>query len=412
MSKRFLPLIILAIGIAGYALLRMTRPEPAEVTATERSWRVTVQAVEPGTHTPVLPLYGQVVAPESITVTAALEGRIEDRPVVEGQQVQAGDLLIALAEADIRPKVAQAEAQVADLQAQLKSEEVRYQTDLTAVKSERAIRDNARRQFERTQSLVKRNLASQENLDTATDALARAELTVAAREQNIADHPARVLSLEARLAQAEANLATTRRDAERARMTAPFDGVVTDVQVAPGDQVARNQVLLSLYPLEGLELRARVPARYIPELQGALSRGDTLMASSKGGHRFELDRFSGIADPAGTEAILIQAGDPSGLRPGELLPVNLERPERDDSVTIPFAALYGADSVYLVNEEDRMRRVDIERIGEAMGSNGERWLLVAGEELTRGTRLVTTHLPNALTGLKVEPVDAAEGADQ
>ncbi|QSP95755.1 HlyD family efflux transporter periplasmic adaptor subunit [Marinobacter salinisoli] len=412
MSKRFLPLIILAIGIAGYVLLRMTRPEPAEVAATERSWRVTVQAVEPATHTPVLPLYGEVVAPESITVTAALEGRIEARPVVDGQRVQAGELLIALADADIQPKVAQAEAQVADLQAQLKSEEVRYQTDLKAVKSERAIRDNARRQFERTQSLLKRNLASQENLDTANDALARAELTVSAREQNIADHPARVLSLEARLAQAEANLATTRRDAERARMTAPFDGVVTDVQVAPGDQVSRNQVLLSLYPLDGLELRARVPARYLPELQRALGEGVPLTASSDSGHRFDLARFSGIADPAGTEAILTLDGEPRGLRPGELLPVNLQRPARDASVTIPFAALYGADSVYLVNDEDRMRRITVERIGEALSSNGDRWLLVAGEGLKPGARLVTTHLPNAITGLKVEPVDAAEGAEQ
>jgi multidrug efflux pump subunit AcrA (membrane-fusion protein) len=86
MLKRLIPALIIAIGIAGFAFLKMTRPEPAEVTATERSWRVQVQTLEPGTHTPVLPLYGELVAPEQVTVTATLPGRIGARPVTEGER--------------------------------------------------------------------------------------------------------------------------------------------------------------------------------------------------------------------------------------------------------------------------------------------------------------------------------------
>lgn len=403
MSKRLFPLIILAIGVLGFLILKMTRPEPAEVSATERSWRVTVQAIEPGTHTPLLPLYGQVVAPEQLTVTATLAGRIEARPVSEGERVKAGALLVALDEADIGPVVDQAEAQVADLQAQLRAEDVRFRNDQAAIRSERAIRDNARRQLERTESLVTRNLASKEDLEAATDALARAELTVSTRQRAIEEHPARLQSLEAKLAQAEANLATIRRDAKRARLEAPFDGVVTDVQVAPGDQVARNEPLLSVYPDRGLELRARVPARFRAELLAALDRGETLIARSESGnHRFKLSRFAGTADPAGTEAILTLAGPAAGLRPGELIPVRLERPPRTETVAIPFSALYGADAVYLMNSDDRMQRVFVHRVGEARASNGERRLVVAGDALTPGARLITTHLPNAVTGLKVE----------
>ena len=117
MSKRLIPVLILAIGIAGFLFLKMTRPEPAEVNATERSWRVQVQRIEPGTHTPVLPLYGEVTAPEQLTVIATLAGRIGERPVTEGRRVKEGDLLVALDDADIEPALAQAEAQVADLEA-------------------------------------------------------------------------------------------------------------------------------------------------------------------------------------------------------------------------------------------------------------------------------------------------------
>ena len=393
MSKRLIPVIILAVGILGFLFLKMTRPEPAQVSATERSWRVQVQVVEPGVHTPLLPLYGEVVAPEQVSVVATLAGRIGERPVAEGQRVNAGDLLVALDTQDIEPVLAQAKAQVADLEAQIRSEQVRYRNDQAALKSEQAILANARRQLERTRSLVERNLASRENLESVTDGAARAELVVSVRQRANDEHPARLQSLEARLAQA----------AERSRVVARFDGVVTDVQVAVGDQVSRNQKLFSVYAVKGLELRARVPDMYRAELSGALAEGKDLYAySDKREIRFRFERFAGTSDPAGTEAILALAGDAGGLRPGALLPVSLERPARSATVAVPFSALYGADSVYLMTDDNRMRRVLVERVGEALSANGERRLLIAGEALNPGARLIVTHLPNALTGLKVD----------
>lgn len=403
MSKRLIPFLIIAVGIAGFLLLKMTRPEPVEVSATERSWRVDVQAVEPGTHTPVLALYGEVLAPEQLTVTATLAGRIGERPVAEGQRVSAGDLLVALDDADIGPALAQAEAQVADLEAQIRSEQVRYRTDRAALASEQAILENARRQLERTRALVDRNLASREALEAATDTAARAELTVNTRQRAVEEHPARLQSLQAKQAQAVANLESTRRDAARARVVAPFDGIVTGVEVARGDQVSRNEPLLSLYPIDGLELRARVPDVFLAELQDALAAGEALTAASADGeHRFRLARFAGTSDASGTEAILELDGEPGGLRPGALMPVTLQRAERNNSVSIPFSALYGADSVYLLTKDGRMERATVERIGEARGENGERRLLVSGNALVSGARLITTHLPNAITGLKVD----------
>ena len=406
MLKRLLPLIILAVGVLVFIALKATRPEPAEVTATERSWRVEVQAIKPGSQVPVLPLYGEVLAPDQQTITATLAGRVAERPVSEGMSVKQGDLLLALDEADIGPALAQARAQVDDLDAQISSEQVRYRNDQAALKSEQAIVANARRQFERIDSLVGRNLASRENLEAATDALARAELTVSTRQRAIQEHPARLQSLEAKLAQARANLAATERDVDRARVVAPFDGVVTGIEVAVGDQVSRNEPLLTVYPIQGLEVRARVPQVFQNELITALGQGQTLTAISDNGHEFVLARFAGLSDPAGTEAVLELQGEPGGLRPGALLPLTLERPARQQAVDVPFSALYGADSVYLMTEDGRMQRVEVERIGEARSENGERRLLIAGEQLTPGARLITTHLPNAVTGLKVELADA------
>ena len=407
MSRKLLPLLMIALGIAGFLLLKATRPEPAEVSATERSWLVQVQEINPTQATPVLPLYGEVVAPDLQTITATLAGRIDRLPVREGKQVSEGDLLIALDSADIEPVLAQARAQVADLEAQVRSEQVRYRNDQQSLESEKAILDNARRQFERIQSLVERNLASRENLEAATDALARAELTVRTRERAIAEHPARLQSLEARLSQARASLSTAELDGERAVSTAPFDGMVTNLQVAAGDQVSRNQALLSIYPIQGLEVRARVPQMYLGELVDALAKGATLTATTEdSGQRFELVRFAGLSDPAGTEAVLELNGESGALRPGALQPLLLQRPARDNLIAIPFSALYGADSVYIMTDDNRMQRVTVQRVGEALSENGERRLLIASEHLKPGMRLITTHLPNAITGLKVKLADS------
>ena len=369
-----------------------------------------MQEIRPAKATPVLPLYGEVVAPDLQTITATLAGRIDRLPVREGQQVSEGDLLVALDAADIEPVLAQARAQVADLEAQVRSEQVRYRNDQQSLESEKAILDNARRQFERIQSLVERNLASRENLEAATDALARAELTVRTRERAIAEHPARLQSLEARLSQARASLSTAELDGERAVSTAPFDGMVTNLQVAAGDQVSRNQALLSIYPIQGLEVRARVPQMYLGELVDALAGGATLTATAEdSGLRFELVRFAGLSDPAGTEAVLELNGESGALRPGALQPLLLQRPARDNLITIPFSALYGADSVYIMTDDNRMQRVTVQRVGEALSENGERRLLIASEHLKPGMHLITTHLPNAITGLKVKLADS-EGA--
>lgn len=400
MSKKILPVLILIAGVAVFVLLSATRPEPPKVSATERSWLVQVQPVSPARRSPVLALYGEVVAPDLQTVTATLAGQIDALPVSEGARVDQGDLMVALDPADIEPVLDQARADVADLQAQIDSERVRYRNDQRALESEQSILANARRQFRRIESLAERDMASEGEREAATDALARAELTVTTRQRAIEEHPARLQSLEARLTRARASLATTELDSRRARAKAPFDGVVTNLQVAEGDRVSPNQTLLSVYPREGLEVRATVPRVFQKELTDALGRGERLIARA-GNQEFVLTRFAGLSDAAGTEAVFELQGPPEGLRPGSLQTLELQRPARDDAVEVPFSALYGADSVYVMTDDNRMQRLTVERIGEAGTREGERRLLITGEALEPGMRLITTHLPNAVTGLWV-----------
>lgn len=406
MLKRLIPLIILALGIAGFMALRLTRPEPVPVEAQERSWPVEALPVSLGEHVPLLPLFGEVVAPEMVDLVAPVAARVAARPVRDGQRVSQGELLVALDEDELLSPLRQAKAEVADLEAQLENERIRHENNRRVLTQERDILASANRQLERSRSLAGRNLASQADVDAARDAVARAQLNVSARDSAIAEFPSRLASLEARLARAQVIQENAQRDLERGRIHAPFDGRVTRVQVAPGDEVAAQASLLSLYPVGELEMRARIPQRFQAELESALAEGTSLIAvGEEGEQRFVLERLAGESDPIGIEAIFSVQGQAHGLRPGAMTTVQLRRPPVANALAVPYGALHGADLIYRISDDSRLERQRVERLGETRQQSGERWLLVRAESLAEDDRVMATHLPNAVQGLRVEVTD-------
>ncbi len=405
MLKRLIPVIILALGVGGFMALRLTRPEPVPVEAQERTWPVEAIEVAQSEHVPMLPLYGEVVAPEMVNLVAPIAARVTARPVSDGQRVAEGELLVALDDEDLLSPVRQAEAEVADLEAQLENERIRHENNQRLLTQERDILASANRQLERSRSLAGRNLASQADVDSARDAVARAQLNVLSRESAIAEFPSRLASLEARLSRARVVEENARRDLARGRVEAPFDGRITRVDVAPGDDVAAQASLLSLFSLDGLEVRARLPRRFQVELEAALDAGTPLIAVDEDGQRFRLERLAGESDPMGIEAIFALEDEASGLRPGAMVTLQLQRPAVEDAMAVPYAALHGADLIYRINADNRLERQQVERLGEVRQRDGGRWLLVRAEALNDGERIMSTHLPNAVQGLRVEVTD-------
>ena len=364
MRKRLVPILIVATGIAIFILLRLTGDDPAPVNSQERSWRVATEVIQPDAFAPRLTLYGQLESPLLFTVVAPMAGRIASLPAKDGEQIKQGELLMALDEADIQPRVEQAKADLEDAKAQLQSEKIAHQNDLQALRLEQRIQANAQKNLERTEQLIERGVLPTAELENSKDALDRSALTVAIRQRSINSFASRLQALEARVARAQATFDSTLRDAERSRFLAPFDGVVGNVQAAVGDQVNVNAALLDFYPLQGMELRAVVPQVHSQSFSQALQNGP-------------------------------------GLRLGNLLAISVARPVRNDSVALPYSALYGNDTLYQVLD-GRLQRIQVQRVGETMNEQGERRVLVRSTELKAGMEVVTTHLPNAVQGLKVE----------
>ena len=397
MLRKLLPLAILALGVGGFLALKATQPRSAPVVPQERVWRIDTMTVSPGLYSPELRLFGRVEAPDRVRAAAPVAGRLLEVKMRDGDLVEQGALLARLDPADLEPRLALARAD-------LDKERLKLTHDTQALEQERALLALARTALARVDKVQSQKLGTATDVDQAREQLARAQLAVTLREQAIAEHPARLAALGARLKEAE-------RDAARAEIRAPFAARIGRVEAGAGDQLQANQTILTLFPVDGLYLRAKVPGDRGEELRAALAAGQHLSAQvNYGGRTFTatLKRLAGEADARGVDALLKVDGD-ANLPLGAFVDLVLQRPALPDTIPLPFAALHGGKRVFVLNE-GRLQGIEIERVGE-ITQHGVSEVLVRSPGLKAGARVMVTHLPNAVNGLKVQEVPERKTAD-
>lgn len=196
-------------------------------------------------------------------LSSRVSGEVLSVGVTDFQRVKAGDLLIQIDPADYEAQVAQAEAAVAAAQAALDNLanqiELQYATIAQAQAarlSAEAMEVEARQEQERQQSLSQSESGTRQRLEQAVAAYAKAQADVRASRAVIAaqQHQLEVLQgtrkqRAADVEAAKATLAGTKLKLGYTRITAPFDGVVGERQVQPGDYVNIGTNLINVVPL-------------------------------------------------------------------------------------------------------------------------------------------------------------------
>lgn len=407
-KKVILPVLLLALGFGGFVALKSTRPKPPLAAVKEPVWRVQTVTVNPTVLSPMTTLNGRVENPEQTRAAASGVGRVLHVRVREGQVIAPGQRLLELDPRDFQPRVEQARGEVAELDAAIASEELRHKADVDQLDQERRLLDYAAADVGRFEQLRKENFYSQSAVDQSRQNLARQQITLRSRELAIADHKARLAQLKARLLKAQANLDQAKLALTRSHVIAPFAGFVAKVEVAEGDQVNSGQNLLTLYPAVGLEVRAKLPATQQDGFLAAMRRGERPRATAVVAGEtleFSMMRSAGAADARGLDGFFVARRPAVNLRMGELVSLQVARAPVPDAVAVPYAALFGGRQVYRI-EAGRLKALDVEILGDAGGDFGETAarLLVKSPVLKKGDVLLATHLPNAISGLKVEVV--------
>ena len=408
-----LPLLIVAAGIGGMTALVKSKPEREPLGAEERSWPVAVTAIAPGTVTPQLLLFALVDSPRVTHMSSAVTADVKAVDILEGQRVGLDDRLLALDDREIRLVLAQRDAEMAGFEADLEHETLRHRNNVAALKHEEELLVLARREVARARDLAERKVGSQASLDKVRRDEERQMLAVELRRLAIREHDSRRKQIEAKLARARAQQSQAMLDLERTRVYPPFTGRITEVFVSPGDRVRSGDRLVAMFDSELLEFRAQIPLRYLPVVRAALERGERLGARARvDGQEVhaELHRLTARVDrgSGGADGLFRVTRGNRWLQLGRTVELVLDLPAVTGAVTAPREALYGTDRVFVLDGE-RMRSVEVERLGESRGDDGSDRVILRSPDLKPDDRLIVTHLPNAIDGLKVKVAGAPPG---
>jgi multidrug efflux pump subunit AcrA (membrane-fusion protein) len=265
----------------------------------------------------------------------------------------------------------------------------------------------ARDKLTRHQELKDRHLISQSLLDEVIAQANSTAIVLEDHERRLADLPNRVAMQRAQVAKAQALADRAGLELSKTGIRAPFDGPVLAVNVAPGDRSSLGVNMIELADADGFEVRVQVPDQYERRFQRHLDGGGSIDATLVDGRPLTLARLARRVRPgqSGLDAFFRFATDvhAAGLPPiGRIVDLRVRLPEELDVVALPIASLYENDRVYAV-DGNRLRAIDVERVGELHTAEGEYRVLVRSPELTAGRSVITTQLPKAVSGLLVEP---------
>ncbi len=402
--KQLLPVIIIGITVILISALMASRPAPPTKPQEEQAWTVSAETATRTTARPQLELLGSIESPYTTQLSAAVNADVIHVPVREGDYVITGQLLVELDDVEAQLNLQQKQANTEELEASIIAENNRYSADLAALKSEQSLLQIAKRSVERQKKLAQSNLTSQELIDNASNKLELQALSVNSRQLTIADHESRLKQLEAKLLRAQAELSSAKLDLSRTKVTAPYNGQITQVTVSPGDRVRLGEPIVELYDSSQIEVRAQIPDRSVSLIRGALKSQEALQATA---HiygeeiTFALERLSGRANSGagGIDGLFKSIDEKQPLTIGNSVKLVLDLPPIKNTITAPISAVYGTNRIYAIKEE-RLVSINADIVGAYFDEQGNQRLIL-DTPIPAGTPFITTQLPNAINGLKV-----------
>lgn len=279
-------------------------------------------------------LPGDVRADEETTVYARTTGYLKRWHVDIGDQVQEGDLLAEIDTPEVDQQFLQAQAQVGQLAATLKTAEA------TARLAEST--------FQRYANLVDTGAVTAQEYD---ERLSNRDKTQAA-----------VDAAKAELAAGEANLQRLRQLKEFSRVYAPFSGTITRRWVDSGQLVTTGstaaQPLFQITRTDPVRVFVHVPQIYAPGIQRGLTAEITVRERANETFTGTVSRTAGAIDPE-TRTLLteIRVPNPDGrLLTGSYVQVKLAFRREAPPVLVPESALiFDADGTRVAVLDDHQR---------------------------------------------------------
>ena len=382
MKRAILPVLVIVIAIGLTFVLVKSRKVPKPHEMPHLGPLVEVAELVKTSRQVVVSGTGTVQARYEVSITPQVKGRVSELSpqMVAGGIFRKGELLFAIEDVDYQLSIDLAHANLA-------------QSEYDLLRNEN-LAEVARNEWQ--------TLNSGSDVEPNPLVVYEPQLKSARAQRN---------AMQANVKQAELNL-------QRTRVFAPFNCYVRSEQLGIGQflnagspvaTVAGTDQVEIVVPLPLDELTwLQVPRNGVPQ-EGSLAK----IELQSGGQTFHwqgaITRALGEIDPRNRMArVVVTVADPfsrdkkgtnllNDLLPGMFVEVHLQGEEISDVISVPRGALHDNDTVWTVDDENRLhiRAVDILR--------RERDEVLVRSGLNAGEKIVLTNLSGAAEGMILRP---------
>ena len=385
MSKKkwIIVLALLIVAAGAYGVSKMKSNDAVGEEETMETMTLEARTVEER-----LLLTGVVIA-ESEILKAEVTGEIVEILVANGDLVQEGDLLFVIEPEDLSVSIAEAQSNL---------DTAKRNLDQAKVDGGQSVRNQflrtessylqARLDYEMQQQLFDLGTASETAVQSAKQAMLNAQSSYISAKADWGTYSKddEIASLTAKVLRAEETVETLLEQQEGAEVTATATGVVSEIDLSMGDDVAIGTKLAEITDTENLTVEASVSEYEI----GKLSVGQTLeVAPIADDEEVSIATITYIS-PKGTisnsdttfdiEAVVEKKSE--GLLANSTVNLDILVAQAKDVLAVPYEALItkGVKSMVMVQKGEEFMPIPV-----AQGVKGDLYVEISSPELTAGS---------------------------
>ena len=387
---------------------------------------------------------GSLEAKQRVALAPRVDGRVIEIVVTEGDTVKKGDLIVemqlnreqgeveaARSQVSIQQaNVQNAEAELRAVEAEVAEAEAAVEQSRADLKQQEAELELAQTNFKRAKTLVEQGAESQQFLDNSTKDLSAAKAqtdalkaalnssqkALNASKERVASAQSAIAGQQAALKQAETRVGIATDNLDFNRITAPIDGVVSNIQPKVGDYLEAGEQITSITQDNALELNIGVPLEQASKLEIGLPveiidrRGEAIAEG-------DVSFISPRADRS-SQAVLVKAAINNN---GRLKDDSFARARiiwsEDTGLLIPTEAvsrIAGKTFVFVAQEKEQENGekalVAQQRPVELGAIQGQSYQVISG--LKPGEKLITSGILNLADGTPVSSEQLSMNSEQ
>lgn len=386
-----------------WGILQLTRSTHSPETTLAPAMTVEALTIHSQSIANSLELSGTIRPVDQATLSTRVMGRITQLSLEAGDRFQKGDVLARIDVMDMSAQIGQAEAGVAQAQAEVaRSLAILNQLQSQRLEAQAALR-LAQINQTRMAQLQTEGAVAQSRLDEANTALDEAKARVAQSEAGIRQAQAAIAQSRAAVNRAQSSVTSASASESYGTVIAPFNGVVVQKLAYEGEMAAPGTALLKVENPDRLQLEISVPEenlRFVQIGQSVQVRIDAVNQTLNA----RIEQIVPAADPNSRSFLVkIPLHNSGRLISGMFGRIALPLGGKQETILIPMNALIQRgqlQGVFVVNTNNSQSTAVLRWVKTGQQREGE-VEIVSG--LMEGDRIITSNINQLSDGQPVNP---------